>query len=332
MYEFAFHSLPKLATIFISSFLVQSKLTHRHHRNNLSNIKRMSTLESFSTSTNKVIAIIRHGQTECNEYLHGHEWGRNDFKDPELWDTVLSQTGRKQASSLNNQILNSDDIKYKKLLQADLFVSSPLTRALTTTELAFKNISHFQSSSISKIVLPLAAERVYMSSDVGRPRDILEKEFPSWDFSQIPHKTSSWWYRNIHFNEASRTRTRNLNPKYYETTTSSSLSTSTNSPNKRMKKTSIEGGGGNMAGAGAAAGAITTMTEQELETVPTTTQASQNSVISDTVVEDAYTDTKEYIEWRSKGYYGNCTCNFTSIILSITYFQMSGILQCENPL
>lgn len=167
----------------------------------------------FSYSRNvkkKVIAIIRHGRTECNEHLSLQQWGSNNFKDPEFWDTVLTPTGRKQAEDLNHQILNGD--KHKRLLKAELIVSSPLTRALQTTELIFKNTTHFNESSskIPKIVLPMATERVYMSSDAGRSRQELEKEFPLWDFSHLPttddlNQEISWWYRNKYYKEASRT-------------------------------------------------------------------------------------------------------------------------------
>lgn len=220
----------------------------------------------------KVIAIIRHGQTECNEYLHGHEWGCNNFKDPELWDTILSQTGRKQAGLLNYRIINNPEEEYKNLLKAELFVSSPLTRALQTTELVFKNTIPFISTelAIPKIALPLAAERVYLSSDVGQSRNVLEKEFPMWDFSLLPsskesNQEVSWWYKNTNFKEASRTRTRTLNSKYIDT------SSPINS--KRQK-----GSDGNVLTAG-------------------------TDTSSSTIVEGTYVDTSEYTEWRPKGYY-----------------------------
>ena len=36
---------------------------------------------------------MRHGVTEMNEILHGHQWGSRDFVDAEKWDTVLSDRG-----------------------------------------------------------------------------------------------------------------------------------------------------------------------------------------------------------------------------------------------
>ena len=102
-------------------------------------------------------------------------------------------------------------------MNVDLFVSSPLTRALSTTEYVFRDTFHFESSTIPKIVLPLAAERVYLSSDVGRNRHVLMQEFPKWDFSMLSLQNDlPWWYTNIHFKEASRTRGKQQNPKYFD--------------------------------------------------------------------------------------------------------------------
>ena len=48
--------------------------------------------------------------------------------------------------------------------QPELLVSSPLSRALHTADLAF------QDADIPRLVLPLARERLWLSSDVGQPR------------------------------------------------------------------------------------------------------------------------------------------------------------------
>jgi hypothetical protein len=52
---------------------------------------------------------------------------------------------------------------------------------------------------IPVLALPLLRERVYLASDTGRPISVLEKEFPSIDFSEC-HKSHNdedddrWWY------------------------------------------------------------------------------------------------------------------------------------------
>jgi broad specificity phosphatase PhoE len=48
--------------------------------------------------------------------------------------------------------------------QPELIVSSPLSRALHTADLAFP------ASEVPRMMLPLARERLWLSSDVGQPR------------------------------------------------------------------------------------------------------------------------------------------------------------------
>jgi len=136
----------------------------------------------------KHIIFIRHGTTEMNEALSLNPWGSKVFRDARLWDTVLSARGQDEAEKLNDQIKNGDVFATLKS-PIELIVSSPLTRTLQTSELVFEGYN----SSIPRIVLPLASERVYMSSDVGTPADILKEKFPAWNFSEIT-TTGAWWY------------------------------------------------------------------------------------------------------------------------------------------
>ena len=81
-----------LVMLFISSIVfktvvsftstISNKLSKTSSHNKL--VKAAYTKMSTSEPPNKIIALIRHGQTECNEYLHGHEWGCENFKDPEV--------------------------------------------------------------------------------------------------------------------------------------------------------------------------------------------------------------------------------------------------------
>ena len=64
-------------------------------------------------------------------------------------------------------------------------IASPLTRALHTASLAFPG--HTQMAS-----LPLAAERLWLASDVGVPRPALEAAWPHVDHSALPH--GPWWH------------------------------------------------------------------------------------------------------------------------------------------
>lgn len=183
--------------------------------------------EKMNQSSKKIISILRHGRTEMNEVLHETKWGDPNFNDAELWDTRLTEIGMKQASQLNAAIRDPNS-KYAHLLQAELVVSSPLSRTLHTAQLAFtetrlfhesiststsssSSSSSVSSSSVSsvrqsyphggpplRIVHPLASERVYLSSDTGRSHAELSTEFPHWDYSLL-QPLDKWWYHDPAF-------------------------------------------------------------------------------------------------------------------------------------
>lgn len=167
------------------------------------------TALKMSIANKKIISVVRHGRTEMNDVLSQHSWGDPNFNDAELWDTRLTEIGQKQARSLNLSV-RSPDSRHAHLLHADLLVASPLSRALHTAELLFKDTKFFPSSSgvrgsaPKKMVTPLASERVYLSSDTGRHHSELSNEFPLWDYSllQPQHR---WWYHDPAF-EPRRTK------------------------------------------------------------------------------------------------------------------------------
>lgn len=140
-----------------------------------------------------------------NEHLSLSPWGSRGFKDAGLWDTRLSSAGIQACSNLNS-ILHSGDYSdlngsissaYRELLNSTQFitvVSSPLTRTLQTSELIFKNMK-----VASYNTNPLLRERLYLSSDRGRLKSDLIKDFSNcnsginWDFSMLPDD-AKWWY------------------------------------------------------------------------------------------------------------------------------------------
>ena len=68
--------------------------------------------------------------------------------------------------------------------------ASPLTRALLTSDLI---LSHdIVPQSVPRYAQQLARERLYLSSDVGRSSDELQKEFPAWDLTNLGE--GKWWY------------------------------------------------------------------------------------------------------------------------------------------
>jgi broad specificity phosphatase PhoE len=161
--------------------------------------------------TKKKIVFVRHSTTYMNEYLgRSLSFGAPHFSDakfsndelPLYRDTPLSPRGiqlvqttlaRHRPAFLNK---NTDDF------DLNLVVVSPLRRALQTFDIGIRphlisssSSSKSEYSSIPVVVLPEAAERLYLISDVGTPVDELEKEYAYMDFGEISHdKRHAWWW------------------------------------------------------------------------------------------------------------------------------------------
>ncbi|KAJ8605812.1 hypothetical protein CTAYLR_000559 [Chrysophaeum taylorii] len=103
-----------------------------------------------------------------NVALARQPWGSPGFKDPEIRDSGLTACGVAAAQRIEAP-------------PVDLVVASPLTRALQTAAAAYPQ---------GGIALPLAAERVYLSSDLGTPRSELQQKWPQFDFVG----DENWWY------------------------------------------------------------------------------------------------------------------------------------------
>lgn len=136
-----------------------------------------------SSSIQRRITFLRHGCTYMNEYLGGADGGKR-FGSPgftdvfesqqrrnKYHDSPLSEYGRRQT---RNRLLSSPLVP-RELVDIDLVVTSPLTRALQTYHMGVR--PHL-SSDLPVVATPLAAERLYLVSDVGRPWSTVQKEFP----------------------------------------------------------------------------------------------------------------------------------------------------------
>ena len=135
------------------------------------------------------LLLVRHGCTFMNEHLSqpGKGWGAAGFVDPGLWDTGLTPNGEAQARELNAQLRARQSAGEPKV---DLLLASLLRRALATAELGFAGV--FRTS---QRVEPLAAERCYLSSDVGSPRAELQRDFsPAWSIS-ADTLAEGWWFQ-----------------------------------------------------------------------------------------------------------------------------------------
>jgi broad specificity phosphatase PhoE len=157
----------------------------------------------------KQIVFVRHSTTYMNEYLgRSLSFGAPQFTDvfdkdakdllPLYRDTPLSPRGRQLVQ---NTLARNRPAFCTRDLQ--LVVVSPLKRALQTFDigirphlLSSKSSSKLKSdNAIPVVVLPEAAERLYLISDVGTPVDELEQEYGYMDFGEIPEeKRRSWWW------------------------------------------------------------------------------------------------------------------------------------------
>ena len=70
----------------------------------------------------------------------------------------------------------------------EIIVTSPLTRALQTSELAFG-----EAYNCSMVVEPLCSERIWLSSDIGRHPNELQQDFPTVDLDNLD---DVWWHND----------------------------------------------------------------------------------------------------------------------------------------
>jgi hypothetical protein len=158
-----------------------------------------------------------------NEYLGtpGKSFGSPNFTDvfpshhqEKYRDSKLSHRGVAQAQSLHKLLgdlnhpkrnvqaqrkLQLDD-NYKDIVQQlDLVVCSPLSRALHTFEIGLQ--PHLPEQ-VPIVALPLASERLYLISDIGKRRSELAREFQYCDFEIGFQRNSNdellldeeWWF------------------------------------------------------------------------------------------------------------------------------------------
>ena len=144
-------------------------------------------IESMKTNTismihnMKRITFVRHGTTEMNEQID--RWGSQGFRDKMLFDTKLSPRGLNQCKTLHESIVKrrkfdkvSQNDPIQNIFDADLIVASPLYRTLQTAEYSLASVLS-NSDTSKKVVLPLAAETLFLSSDVGIPKSQLQELF-----------------------------------------------------------------------------------------------------------------------------------------------------------
>lgn len=173
----------------------------QHHRRKVHHLEPGEISPKEEISPDQTFYFIRHGVTEMNEVLMSMEWGSPGFFDKGLWDTQLSQNGIQQTVELNRRWKAQYDAEPSPASHLipwehiDLVISSPLIRTLQTySYLVDHSLPPLIPSHIPKIAHPLLRERLYLSSDAGSPRSMLENTFPAFNFSALPEDDSAWWY------------------------------------------------------------------------------------------------------------------------------------------
>lgn len=118
----------------------------------------------------KNIVLIRHGQSTFN--AHFEQTG----VDPGHRDARLTDLGKMQAAKARDLLAER---------HFDLVVSSPLTRALQTSQVIFKD------RKLPFHVNDTHREWLEGIAEVGRPPAELQRDFPHLDFS---HLADPWWH------------------------------------------------------------------------------------------------------------------------------------------
>lgn len=162
----------------------------------------------------KRIVFLRHGRSYMNDFIGGVNFGAPDFSDifpdtPEnrarYIDSPLTPAGIEQAKTLNSALQRArraksnsaysttKDIVYGTLLdEIDLVIVSPLTRTLETLDIGLYPL--IKARNVPIIASPLASERLYLVSDIGKPRNELKKSFEYVDFDSCIRTDKPWHF------------------------------------------------------------------------------------------------------------------------------------------
>jgi broad specificity phosphatase PhoE len=151
------------------------------------------------------VTFLRHGCTYMNEYLGGADGGK-PFGEPGFTDVFAVNADDDEPTSKSRLALYRDSPlsdygrrQVKQLLRDnaipphDLVVVSPLQRALQTYHRGVRPHYEQRTTGPPVLALPLAAERVYLISDVGTEKSKLVEQYPYISFDLLPDN-GNWWY------------------------------------------------------------------------------------------------------------------------------------------
>jgi len=131
----------------------------------------------------KTIYLVRHGETEMNLWTGSTAEMWSELRDPGLFDTVLTARGLRQARQLADQVRTLDSIP-------EVIISSPLTRALQTTDVGFRSVH----PNVPVEVDARISERVWHCADYGTDPTVLEERFPG--VAGLDKLPELWWWRD----------------------------------------------------------------------------------------------------------------------------------------
>jgi len=127
----------------------------------------------------KTLIFIRHGESTHNlKFRECTTWWSCQCFNINLRDSPLSSQGKAQVEKVRKQLETSH-------VQVQVVLTSPLTRALQTAQIAFAK------TNVPIEVNALQREAIRNRCDIGRSPDVLAKEFPSIDFTKLE---KVWWY------------------------------------------------------------------------------------------------------------------------------------------
>lgn len=140
---------------------------------------------SMRAEGGKTVVLVRHGISKMNVALSKRPWGSPSFVDPNIRDAPLTPEGLAGAEALRALVV-------REYSHVELVVSSPLGRALQTASAAFDA----PLAMTPALALPLAAERLYLSSDVGSSRADLRAtpHGRRFDMEHADFASEDWWW------------------------------------------------------------------------------------------------------------------------------------------
>lgn len=115
--------------------------------------------------------LMRHGQSEFNVVYS------TTRVDPGIEDPVLTSAGEQQAAEAGDR-LGAIDLRR--------IVASPYKRTLHTAQIVAEALE------LPVSVEPLVREHAAFSCDIGTPASELRRQWPSFDFGDLPE---TWWPR-----------------------------------------------------------------------------------------------------------------------------------------